>query len=218
MTLFKGTWRGIPKALLAVLIVALAGACSLITSVDRDEIKGDGGSAPIGGSGGGGGATGGTAGTGGTGGGPYGAGGTAAAAYHYDDVLLPEANAEPVTLGIDFAWERVPARPAPVDLSVELGSLNSPIVQVFSVDDAPFVRVGTNVEKIEVGTAYRLEVSREGAAVWTQVVRASDGHVLVEGPIVQVDSQASVVVTLVRPQHRAHVQLLDLMTWRGLGT
>jgi hypothetical protein len=179
--------------------------CELIASVDRTEI-------PTG-----------TGGTGGTGTGGGGTGGTpyAMADYAEEDAYtdlteaLPAEGADPVTMGIEFRWEEAAARPLPFDLSVRLAGVEGPLVQVFSLEEGPFVRAGSRVEAISRDADYRIEVSRTPAAAWAQVVRASDGEVLLSGPVMEVEPSSGDSLTLRLAKEHAHVHLGALRTWRA---
>ena len=188
------SWVAAAAVSVAALTFGVVG-CELIASVDRTDIP-----TATGGSGGTGGSTG--------GGGVYNQAqfGDADAEFEEWTEALAAHGSSPVTMAIEVVWSDVVARPLPFDLSVELGGVAEPLVQVFSIDEGPFARVGTQVEPLVPDTDYRIELSRTSIAAWARLV-GTDGDVLVAGPVVEVDPAAADVVTLVRAKDEPRISV-----------
>ncbi len=158
-----------------------------------------------------------TPGTGGSGG-TYSQGDFAGGAdrFEFDDLAVPftAQGDQQVTLQIDFTWKAVATRPPPFDLAVRLPGVAGSLVQVFSVDGRPFVRIGTRAEPIEPGVSYRIEVTRNGSSVATRVISPADGAIALSGPERAFLGRSGDTLTLVTPRNAPRVKLGELSTLR----
>jgi len=151
--------------------------------VDGDtdgEADGSSGSGGVEGSGGAAG-TGGAKGAAGTGG-EKGSGGKGGSGGYFA-MQMPQINrshavalATGATETVPFAWHSALGVAAPSDLWVEANG--KPVLQVFSMDDKPFVRAGLDVAPIDPNANYNLVISRSEGSVSVALVRGKDEVVL----------------------------------------
>lgn len=80
---------------------------------------------------------------------------------------------------LTFRWRDLPGRPSHVDLTLSGAAAKQPLVQVFSRDRRPYLRVGLRVLPLQAGSSYRLTYQQEQGRLQLelhglpQVVRAS---------------------------------------------
>jgi len=151
-------------------------------------------------------------------GGAYGQGDQAGAAarFGFEDVSVPlpaDVDHE-VTLRIEFTWAHVATRTPPFDLAVRAAGVGNSLAQVFAVGKRPFVRIGAEVQPLEPGVTYAIEVTRSDMSVSTRIVSVQKNVVVLTGPTRQLLRRSGDTLTLVTPSHRPQARVAELTTIR----